>query len=103
MRTTILTLDQFIETPMHHLFEGLIKSSIEILMLYLKFHKKWSSFARLKNDILNDISSLNLNYCATDSFNNDKDYKTGRWLAENYVAFPGYCLLSLDILRDAFN
>ena len=31
MWTTILTLDQFIETPMHHLFEGLVKSTIEIL------------------------------------------------------------------------
>ena len=66
-----------------HLFEGLVKSTIEILMLYLKYHKKWFSFARLTNDILNDVSSMNLNYCATDSFSNDEDYKTGGWLAEN--------------------
>ena len=39
MWTTILTLDQFIETPMHNLFEDLVKSTIEILMLYLKYHK----------------------------------------------------------------
>ena len=95
MWTTILTLDQFIETPMHHLFEGLVKSSIEILMLYMKFHKKWSAFARLTNDILNDVSSLNLNYCSTDSFNNEEDFKTGGWLAENYVAFSRIMLIIL--------
>ena len=95
MWTTILTLDQFIETPMHHLFEGLVKSSIEILMLYMKFHKKWSAFARLTNDILNDVSSLNLNYCSTDLFNNEEDFKTGGWLAENYVAFSRIMLIIL--------
>ena len=87
MWTTILTLDQFIETPMHHLFEGLVKSSIEVLIVYFKFHKKWAKFARLVNDILDDVSSLNLSYCAVDSFSNEEDFKTGGWLAENYLGF----------------
>ena len=87
MWTTILTLDQFIETPMHHLFEGLVKSSIEVLIVYLKYHKKWTKYAKLINQILDDVSSLNLTYCAVASFSNDEDFKTGGWLAENYLGF----------------
>ena len=41
-----LKLDQFVDTPMHQLFEGLVKSSIEILSQYLKNHKKRQNLAK---------------------------------------------------------
>ena len=87
MWDTVLSLDQFIETPMHHLFEGIVKAVIEILILYMKYHKKWAKYARLINVILNDVSCLNLEYCDVDSLSNEEDFKTGGWLAENYVGF----------------
>ena len=87
MWSTVLTLDQFIETPMHHLFEGVVKACIDILIIYMKYHKKWSKFARIINDILIDVSAMNLEYCTADSFSNEDDFKTGGWLAENYLAF----------------
>lgn len=83
----LLSLDQFIETPMHLLFEGLVKSSIEILILYMKFHKKWTKFSKLCNELLEDIETLHLSYCMTDGLTNVDDMKTGGWLAETYLAF----------------
>ena len=83
----LLSLDQFIETPMHLLFEGIVKSSIELLILYMKYHKKWTKFAKLCNEFLEDIESLHLSYCVADGFTNYEDMKTGGWLAETYLAF----------------
>ena len=87
MWSGLLTLDQFIETPMHLLFEGLVKSSLELLILYMKFHKKWSKFAKMCNEILEDIETLHLSYCMADGLTNSDDMKTGGWLAETYLAF----------------
>ena len=53
----------------------------------MKYHKKWTKYARLINDILNDVSCINVEYCDVDSFSNEDDFKTGGWLAENYVGF----------------
>ena len=64
-----LNLDQFIDTPMHQLFEGLVKSSLEILSQYLKYHKKWAKFGKMMNELIDDVASLNwssrhyIHYC----------------------------------------
>ena len=83
----LFSLDQFIETPMHQLFEGLVKSSIEVLILFMKFHKKWTKFSKLCNEFLEDIEALHLSYCMTDGSTNVDDMKTGEWLVETYLAF----------------
>jgi len=83
----LFSLDQFIQTPMHQLVEGLVKSSIEILILFMKFHKKWTKFSKLCNEFLEDIETLHLSYCMTDGLTNVDDMKTGGWLAETYLAF----------------
>ena len=41
-----LNLDQFVDTPMHQLFEGLVKSSLEILSQYLKYHKSGQNLVK---------------------------------------------------------
>ena len=53
-----LNLDQFLDTPMHQLFEGLVKSSLEILSQYLKYHKKWAKFGKTMNELIDDVASL---------------------------------------------
>lgn len=103
MWSSVLTLDQFIETPMHHLFEGIVKACIDILILYMKYHKKWSKFARLMNEILIDVSSMNLDFCAADSFSNEEDFKTGGWLAETYLAFSRVMIIIIGHLDEFIN
>ena len=103
MWSSVLTLDQFKETPMHHLFEGIVKACIDILILYMKYHKKWSKFARLMNEILIDVSSMNLDFCAADSFSNEEDFKTGGWLAETYLAFSRVMIIIIGHLDEFIN
>jgi len=73
----LFEIDQFLETPMHHLFEGIIKSLIEISMEYLKFYKHWSQFCETVNPILDEIESLKCDFCRVESFwqSNKSDYK----------------------------
>ena len=85
----LFEIDQFLETPMHHLFEGIIKSMIELTMEYLKWHKQWSQYCEMIHPLLDDIDSLNCNFCRVESFweLNKSDYKPTGWIAENYLGY----------------
>ena len=100
MWSTVISLDQFVETPMHHLFEGLVKTAIELLTLFLKYHKKWTKFGRLINEIMSDVSSLHIGYCVVDTFSNVDDLKTGGWLAENYLGFSRVMVILIGHLDE---
>ena len=93
----LLDIDQFLETPMHHLFEGIIKSLIEVTMEYLKFYKHWTQFCDNVNPILDEIESLKCDFCRVEPFwqSNKSDYKPTGWIAENYL---GYCRIIVYLL-----
>ncbi len=84
----LLDIDQFIETPMHHIFEGIIKTLIEVTMDYLKFHKLWSKYCESINPTLDDIEGLKCDFCRVESFWHSKtDYKPSGWIAETYLGY----------------
>ena len=85
--SSITTLDQFIDTPMHQLFEGITKSCIELIIQFFKHHRKWTKFATLTNKLLEVVKSLRLGFCKCETFTNDDDFKTGGWSAESYLGF----------------
>ena len=58
MWSSIFTLDQFIDTPMHQLFEGITKSCIELIIQFFKHHRKWTKFATSTNKLLEVVKSL---------------------------------------------
>ena len=87
MWTSMLRLEQSIDTPMHLLFQGITKAIIEESKEFLKFHKVWSSFGRQSNLIMDEISRVNINFCKVESFNGGNDYTTGGWIAETYIGF----------------
>lgn len=79
----IFSIDQFLETPMHHLFEGIIKSLIEVSMDFLKFNKIWTKYCEIVNPILNSIDTLKLDFCRAESFwGSSTNYKPTGWIAE---------------------
>ncbi len=82
-----LQLDQFVDSPKHQLFEGLVKSSLEILSQFFKFHKKWSKFAKVINEMIEDVASLRLGFCKCEPLTNHDDFKGGGWLAETYLGY----------------
>ena len=93
----LLDIDQFLETPMHHLFEGIVKSLMEVTMEYLKFYKNWTQFCDNINLILEEIESLKCDFCRVEPFwqSNNSDYKPTGWIAENYL---GYCRIIVYLL-----
>ena len=92
----LFDIDQFIETPMHHLFEGIMKALIEVTMDFLKFYKLWSRYCEHINPILEELNNLKLDYCHIEPFwHTNSDYKPTGWIAENYLA---YARLSVVLL-----
>jgi len=91
-----LQLDNFVETPMHHLFEGIIKSIIEIQMEFFKLYNKWSTFGSYSNNILADINQLKISYCRAEPFTSGKEFKTGGWIAETYLGYSRLMIILLN-------
>jgi len=100
MWETCLDIEQFIETPMHLLFEGIVKSLIEIQMDFFKIQKKWSQYGEYANTLLDDISQLKLDYCKVEQFTNGKEYKTGGWLAETYLGYARLLVILCNNIED---
>lgn len=95
-----LQLDQFVDTPMHQLFEGLVKSSLEILIQFFKFHKKWSKLAKLINEMIEDVASLRLGFCKCEPLTNHDDFKGGGWLAETYLGYSRILVIISGYIDD---
>ena len=93
-----LKLDQFVDTPMHQLFEGLVKSSLEILSQYLKYHKKWAKFGKMMNELIDDVGSLHVGYCKCEPLTNQDDFKGGGWLAETYLGYSRLMVIMTNYL-----
>ena len=72
---------------MHQLFEGIVKSVIELIMQFFKHHRKWTKFTAQTNYLLDTVKSLRLSFCKCETFTNEEDFKTGGWLAELYLGF----------------
>ena len=93
-----LRLDSFLETPMHHLFEGIVKTIIEIQMDFFKEHNKWATFGFYSNSILTEVNQLKVSYCRAEPFTSGKEFKTGGWIAETYL---GYSRLMIVLLNQS--
>jgi len=81
------SLIQNIDTPMHLLFQGIIKSIIEMTFEWLKLHSKQASYCAYINSSLNDIKNLQCRFCRTETLKTGNEYTIGGWIAENYLGF----------------
>ena len=91
-----IKLYQCIDTPMHLLFQGIIKSVIEISIVLLKKHSKNTMFAQNVHSIMNKIKSVHCEFCRVETFNGNNQTSLGGWVAENYLGFSRVmiCILS---------
>ena len=73
---------------MHHVFKGIIKSLVEITIDFLKYNKQWKKYCDMINLILEEISSLMLDFCHVIFFwQSQSDYRPTGWIAENYLGY----------------
>ena len=82
-----IRLEQCIDTPMHLLFQGVVKTVINETQAFLKFHSLWTTFGKHANEMMEQISNLKCDFCKVEKFNGDNDFTTGGWIAETYVGF----------------
>ena len=80
------SLCQFVDTPMHQLFQGDTRTLINTLNEYFAFFMKKSTFATGVNQLLLSIRDLKLKWCKIETLHTDS-YTTGGWIVESYLAY----------------
>ena len=98
-----LALNQFIDAPMHLIFQGIIKSVIEMISDWLSplspSQSYYKAFCQIINPMMIKISNMNLKWCALNTLNVSKNYKTSGWTAANYLAFARLMLVYYRYVR----
>ena len=96
------TLDQCIDTPMHQIFQGVVKSVMEKTMSWLtrKGTAHYKAFGDYVNSTLDDVYNLGIDWCRMEKFQRGRTYSLGGWQAEQYVAFSRCILVIYASIRD---
>ena len=98
-----IALNQFIDAPMHLIFQGIIKSIIEMISDWLSplstSQSYYKAFCKIINPMMAKISNMNLRWCAINTFNVSKNYKASGWIAANYLAFARLMLICYRYVR----
>ena len=99
-----IQLNQYIDAPMHLIFQGIIKSLIEMISEWLialstknvSYHK---NFCTIVHPLMVSISNMNITWCSLNTFNTTKKYKPTGWIANNYLAFARIMLVVYRYIR----
>lgn len=98
-----IALNQFIDAPMHLIFQGIIKSIIEMISNWLTplspSQSYYKELCKIINPMMVKISNMNLTWCALNTFNVSKNYKPSGWIASNYLAFARLMLVCYRYVR----
>ena len=97
-----ISLDQCIDTPMHHLFHGVIKSIMEETMHWLskKVHPQYKQFGDYVNDSLLSVQETHIDWCRMEPFTSGRSYSLVGWQAEQYLAFSRCIIIIYSCVRD---
>ena len=81
-----IKLNQYIDAPMHLIFQGIIKSLIEMISEWLtalstKNESYYKNFCTIIHPLMLSISNMNITWCALNTFNSTKNYKPTGWIA----------------------
>jgi hypothetical protein len=96
-------MDAFIDSPMHMLFLGVVKSVMTELKQYAISYKKNAAFIQHANELLKSVRDYHTSFCRIELFGKeDSTTFTPGWLSDNYVSFarimPVVCGILLDDL-----
>ena len=94
-----IKLNQYIDAPMHLIFQGIVKSLIEMISDWLSGLSYYKQFCHIIYPMMTKISKMNLKWCFLNAFNKSKNYKTTGWIANNYLAFARLMLIFYRYIR----
>ena len=92
-------LYRFIDIPMHLLFLGIIKSTIDLTFEWLKLHKAHTAFGNKVDQFHIQIKQLQLSFCKLEVFKSGQEVSTSGWRAENYLAYARIMMFSFSFVR----
>ena len=92
-------LYRFIDIPMHLLFLGVVKSTIDWTFEWLKCHKVLSAFGNKVDRFHMQIKQLQSSFCKLESFKSGQEVSTSGWRAENHLAFARIMTFSFSFIR----
>lgn len=87
MWNTDIKLYQYIDTPMHLLFQGITKSVIELTFDWIKLHNKLKSFGNFIDPYISNIKSLQMDFCRIETFMAGGEVGTAGWIGESFLGF----------------
>ena len=98
-----IKLHQFIDAPMHLIFQGIVKSVIEMISEWLialsTKPSYYKNFCEIIHPLMHSISNMNLSWCFLNTFNLTKNFKPTGWIANNYLAFARLMLVFYRYIR----
>ena len=97
-----ITLDQCIDTPMHQIFQGIVKTVMEETILWLskKVNSHYKVFGDKVNDTLQHIHDVGVDWCRMEKFTSGRAYSLGGWQAEQFLAFSRCVILIYSCIRE---
>ena len=100
--TSGIQLDQCIDTPMHQLFQGIVKSIFDLTADWLtrKVNNHHNRFCKIVNSTLSNIYDLGLDWCRMEKLLEGRTYTTTGWQAEQFLAFARCTLIVYSSIRD---
>ena len=99
MWTAPFALENNIDTPMHLVFQGIIKSVTEITFEWLKQHEKKNTFCAHIHNYLQQIKTLQCDFCKVETFSSGREYSLGGWIAESYLGFARVMVIMFSNIR----
>ena len=100
--TSSSTLDQCIDTPMHQIFQGVVKSIVEETADWLtrKYKPQYKAFGDMVNSMLSKIHDVGVDWCRMERLLKGRTYSMSGWQAEQYIAFARCMLVIYASIRD---
>ena len=97
-----ISLNQCIDTPMHLLFQGIMKTIMDETSTWLsgKVTAQYKDFGDYANSTLSELHDTGLDWCRMEKFMSGRLYSTGGWQAEQYVAFARCMIIVYSSIRD---
>ena len=80
-----VSLDCYVEAPMHLLFLGIVESVIKMRHEWLLRRRQTASFVSYAEKVMSEMIAMNLPWCKLIAYGTTG--KFGGWVSENYLAF----------------
>ena len=94
-------MDAFIDSPMHMLFLGVVKSVLDELKDYALSYNKRAAFIDRANPLIASVRKYHLAFCRLELFGKkDSSTLTPGWLSDNCVSFARIMPIICGILLD---